>query len=141
MEENFEQNKTALRRSVRQFPQQPEEKKERIVTWMAVCMIIVALFIDAIQLILTLLLIGVFICPVISVVSYFVFWVWFKMLGVSFLGSPKKFGTMGATIVGEIFLSFLPVFTAGITTVIVMTKAEDKLGPSLGKLLNSPKKL
>jgi hypothetical protein len=118
-----------------------QEKKDRIKTWVAACMIIVALFVDTVQLLLTILLIGVVMGPIISAVAYLAFWIWFKILGVSFMGSPKKFGTMGATVVGELFLSFLPVFTAGITTVIVMTKAEDKMSPSFGKLLNSsPKK-
>ena len=93
---------------------------------MGICMIIVALFVDGMQALLF------FLGPITSVAAYFGFWVWFKILGVSFTASPKKFGAMGATALGELFLGFLPVFTAGIAAVVFMTMAEDK-GGIIGK--------
>jgi len=103
------------------------EKKERIKPWMAACMIIVALCVDGMQVLLF------FLGPITSVAAYFGFWIWFMLLKVPFTASPKKLLTMGATAIGEFFLGFLPVFTAGIATVVFMTVAEDK-GGLLGKL-------
>lgn len=103
-----------------------EQKKERIKTWMAACMVIVALCVDGLQWLLF------FIGPIISIGAYFAFWIWFKILGVSFVGSPKKFGTMGVTALTETVFGFLPVFTLGILAVVLMTMAEDK-GGMLGK--------
>src|SRR3989344_2803714 len=132
MAETPPQNQTALRRPVRQVAQQQEEKKERIKLWMAACMIIVALCVDAAQAVLTLLGVGLVFGPIISVVAYFAFWIWFLILGVSFTKSPKKLAAMGGGAIIELFLSFLPGFTAGITATIFMTKAEDK-GGIIGK--------
>ena len=109
-----------------------EEKKERIKTWMAACMIIVALCIDLAQAILTAVGIGLILGPIMSVVSYFTYWIWFLMLKVSFTKSPKKLATTGISALIEVFLSFLPAFTLGVATVIIMTKAEDK-GGLIGK--------
>jgi len=108
------------------------EKKERIKTWMGACMIIVALCIDGIQILLTILLIGIFMGPVISAVASLGFWIWFKLLGVSFTKNPKNLAGMGGTAIIKIFLSFLPAFTAGIAAIVFLTRAEDK-GGLLGK--------
>ncbi len=132
MDETYTQNRTPLRRPVRQISQQQPEKKERIKVWMAACMIIVALCIDLAQAILTALGIGLIIGPIISVAAYFTFWIWFLILGVSFTKSPKRLAAIGSGAVIEFFLSFLPGFTAGIAATAVMTMAEDK-GGIIGK--------
>ncbi|MFH0804531.1 MAG: hypothetical protein V1896_02935 [Candidatus Zambryskibacteria bacterium] len=137
MDENAQQNQATprapLRRPVKTIIQKPAEKKERIKTWMAVCMIIVALCVDGAQALLTVLVVGIVMGPIISAIAYFTFWVWFMVLGVSFTKSPKKLGVMGGSAVLEFLFSFLPGFTAGITAVVFMTKAEDK-GGLLGKV-------
>jgi len=124
--------KTPLGRSVRAFSQQQPEKKERIPTWMAVCMIIVALCVDGAQVLLTILVVGVVLGPVLSVAAYVAFGIWFMMLGVSFTGF-KKIGTAGGSVLLESVLSFLPAFTLAVAVFILMTMAEDK-GGMLGKV-------
>lgn len=126
MENESPQNQTALRRPVRQVPQEPEQKKVRIKMWMAVAMIAISLLVDLFSLIP---LVG----SITSAVSYFGFWVWFMLLKVSFTKNPKKLAAVGATAIIEIFFSFLPAFTAGIAATIFMTMAEDK-GGILGKV-------
>lgn len=105
-----------------------EEKKQRIKVWMAACMIIVALCIDGFQALLTFVGIGLVLGPIIGVAAYFGFWIWFMLLGVSFIKSPKKLGAIGGAALIEMSLSFLPGFTAGVTAVVLMTMAEDKGG-------------
>jgi len=124
------QKRPPLRREVRPIPQQQEEKKERIKTWMAVAMIIVALCVDGAQALLILLGIGLALGTIITVVAYLVFWIWFMLLGVSFAANPKKLLTVGIGGIGEALpiFNFLPAFTAMIATVVFMTKAEDKGG-------------
>lgn len=132
---NQNQNVRApLRRPVRPVTEQQEQKKERIKKWMAACMIILALCVDAIQALLTAVAIGVILSPIILVVAWFGFWVWFMILGVSFVSNPKKLLTMGTAgiLEGVPLLDALPVFTAGIATTVFMTMAEDK-GGIIGK--------
>lgn len=131
MDEINSQNKRPLVRPVRTIQQQGK-KRERIKMWMGICMIIVALCVDGVQTVLTLLGIGLVLGPIISVIAYFAFWIWFLILGVSFTKNPKKLGVMGGAAIIEFFLSFLPAFTLGIATVVFMTIAEDKGGP-IGK--------
>lgn len=126
MEDQVQQIKTPLRRPVRTFQQFQEEKRERIKGWMATCMITVAILFDVISLV----------APVITpVIAYFVYWVWFLILGVSFTKSPKKLASMGISAIIEVFFSFLPAFTAGIAATIFITRAEDK-GGALGKVVS-----
>jgi len=137
MDETFEQNqniRAPLRRPVRQIPEQQEQKRERIKKWMAACMIILALCVDAAQAILTALAIGAVLGPIITAVAWFGFWVWFMILGVSFVSNPKKLATMGTAGILEVVpvLGALPAFTAGIAITVFMTMAEDK-GGIIGK--------
>jgi hypothetical protein len=124
MDENSIQ-KTPLRRPVRQFSQQQPEKKERIPTWMAISMIVVALCID----ILTLIpIVG----SGVSVAAYVAFFIWFKMRGVVFSKNFKNLGSFAGSAIIEFFFSPLPAFTAAIVALIFFTRAEDK-GGLLGK--------
>jgi len=137
MEETFDQNQNnqaPLRRPVRPIPVEQEQKRERIKKWMAACMIIVAGCVDAIQALLTALAIGAVLSPVISTVAWFGLWVWFMILGVSFVSNPKKLLTMGTAGILEVVpvLGALPAFTAGIAITVFMTMAEDK-GGIIGK--------
>lgn len=109
-----------------------EEKRERIKMWMAVCMGIVALSIDAFQALLTALVIGFALGPVITVAAYFGFWVWFKILGVSFVTNPKKLAWFGLPGLADAFLSALPGLSVSVMATAAMTIAEDK-GGIIGK--------
>lgn len=126
--------RTPLRRPVRPIPEQQEEKRERIKKWMAACLVIVAGCVDAAQALLTAVAIGAVLSPVISAVAWFGFWVWFMILGVSFVSNPKKLLTMGTAGILEVVpvLGALPAFTAGIAITVFITMAEDK-GGIIGK--------
>jgi hypothetical protein len=139
MDETYPQNKRPLVRPVRTIQQQ-EEKKERIKVWMATCLVIVALFVDLIQVLLTSVVIGVVLSPIISIAANFLFWIWFKLLDVSFVGNPKNFATFGgAASLEEIpGVDVLPWFTIGIILLIIFTRAEDK-GGLVGKIANTAK--
>ncbi len=125
MAETPPQNKTTLIRPRRAARQQEEEKKERIKTWMAVLLFVVALFVDITNIVPV-------IGHVIVAVAYFAFWIWFKFLDVSFVKNPKNLGALGIGALIEMIASFLPGFTASIVTVILITRAEDK-GGIIGK--------
>lgn len=107
-----------------------DEKRERIKIWVAACMVIIALTVDGSQMVLTALGIGLVLGPILSVCAYTAFWIWFMILGVSFTSNPKKLFSFGGSGIAEIIPLFgaLPVFTAGIITVVMLTMAEDKGG-------------
>jgi hypothetical protein len=123
------QNQTTLRRPVRQIQQQ-EEKKERIKLWMGATLVITAASIDICEAALDVLMIGEFISPVISVCADVGFWIWFKILGVSFTKNPKNFAAMGIQALVGITpgLDILPELTLGVLTIVIVTRNEDKGG-------------
>ena len=127
--------KTPIIRPVRQFQQQPEEKKERIKLWMGAALIIVAFSIDAFQALLNVLLIGEFVSSIISVCADTLFVIWFWMLGVSFAKNPKAFFSMsGQAVIGLIpVINTLPELTLGVIGVVVFTRITDKSN-MLGKV-------
>lgn len=120
--------KTPLRRPVTQYAAPQEEKNERIPTWMATAMIVVALCIDALTLI-----------PIVgsgvSVAAYVGFYVWFKLRGVTFSKNFKNLGSFAGSAIVEFFFSPLPAFTAAVVALILFTRAEDK-GGMFGKAAN-----
>jgi len=137
MDENNIQNQTVLRRPVRPIPQYQEEKIERIKIWMGAALIITAISIDLFEMLLEWLGIGIFgLSTLLSVCATIIFWVWFKILGVSFGASPKKFATMMATSILEIIpgLDSLGgfIWTIGIIALVIITRSEDK-GGLIGK--------
>ncbi len=111
-----------------------EEKKERIKTWMLVAMGTTALSIDGFNALLNLVVIGEVLSSIISVAATLAFTIWFWMLGVSFVKSPKKLAAMGGqAIIGLIpVLNTLPELTVGVLATALMTMAEDK-GGIIGK--------
>jgi hypothetical protein len=120
-------NQTALRRPVRQI-QVEEEKWERISKTMAAMLIIVAACIDAFEAILDILLIGEFVSPVISVCADFLFFIWFKMLGVSFTKDPENLAAMATqAMIGLVpGLDILPELTLGVIGIVIFTRMVDK---------------
>lgn len=143
-EEQLPQKRNLVRRTVQRF--EMPEKKERIKVWVAFALSILALCVDGAQALLTGIAIGVVLSPIISVVSYFAFWVIFMILGVSLVQNPKKLAAMGGAGLAELIPLFnaLPAFSAGIITVILLTMAEDKggiIGEAAGMIQGNFKKI
>lgn len=110
-----------------------EPKEERIKTWMAAAMVIVAFSVDCFEMLLEWLGIGIFgFSSLLSMCAALTFWIWYKILGVSFSVSPKKFATQGLTS----FLEIVPgldaiggfIWTIGTIMMVTMVRAEDKGG-------------
>ncbi|MBN2094082.1 MAG: hypothetical protein JW740_01800 [Candidatus Zambryskibacteria bacterium] len=129
-----EQNqKTVLRRPVRQYTQDDEKKPERIKIWMAACLIIVAFCIDLTEFVLEWLGIGIFgLSTLISVCATFIFAIWLKILSVGFFNSPKRLATSTLTPILEMVpaLDALGgfIWTLGMVLMVLMTRSEDKGG-------------
>lgn len=111
-----------------------EEKRERIKIWMAACIVAVALFIDLIELVTTWLGIGVITSFVIVPPVTLIFWIWYKLLDIPFIASPKKFATLAITCLVEIIpaLDAIPIlsfgWTIGAIILIILVRSEDRGG-------------
>lgn len=116
-----------------------EEKRERIKIWMAACLIVVAVSIDLFEMLLTWLGIGVIITPVIVPCVTLIFWIWYKLLDIPFVSSPKNFANITTTSLFELipgldaipFISF--GWTIGTIIMIITVRSEDK-GGALGQI-------
>lgn len=101
---------------------------------MGACIVAVALFIDLFESVTTWLGIGIVMSLVIAPCATLMFWIWYKILGVPFLASPKKFATIAVTSLVEIIpaLDAIPLlsfgWTIGAIILVVMVRAEDKGG-------------
>lgn len=110
------------------------EKRERIKIWMAACIVTLALFIDVIELVTTWLGIGIITSFVIVPPVTLIFWIWYKLLDIPFLGSPKKFATLAITCLVELIpaLDAIPIlsfgWTIGAIILIILVRLEDKGG-------------
>ncbi len=115
--------------------EQGVEQKKRIKWWMAGCLVAVAVTIDLIQLLLTLVVVGAVISPIITIGATMLFWTWYKMLGISFVTNPKQIATLTTQFFGELIpvVDVLPLWTIGTIVTIVITNSEDK-GGLLGKV-------
>ncbi len=115
-----------------------EEKKQRIGKIMAAALIGTALFIDLFEALLNVVGIGEALSTVISVASDTLFMIWFWMLGIGFVKSPKKLAAMSIqAIMGFIpVINTLPELTIGIMAIVFLTRAEDK-GGIVGTLAGS----
>lgn len=108
-------------------------------------MIITTLSIDFFKMLIEWLDIGAFgLSFLISVSASFGFWVWFKILGVSFVANPRKLLTFGTTSLLEV-LPFLDrlggfIWTMGIAATTIQTQLEDGNSGIIGKVLNFDKK-
>lgn len=116
-----------------------EERRERIKVWMGACIIAVAFFLDLFEMVTTWLGIGIVMSIIIAPCATLMFWIWYKILGVPFLASPKKFATLAITSFVEIIPAFdaIPIlswgWTIGAIILVVMVRAEDS-GGILGTL-------
>jgi hypothetical protein len=106
------------------------ESRQRIKWWMATCLISVALLIDAIQALLTFMVIGAVLSPIISVGAAFLFWLWYQILGVSYIKNPKRLTTFGVQSLIEIIpaIDIFPALTLGNIITVLITRSEDKGG-------------
>ncbi|MDO8728875.1 MAG: hypothetical protein Q7K26_03165 [bacterium] len=102
-------------------------------------MIIVALFYDALQILLAFIFLG----WVVGIFAGLTFYVWFKRRGLSFM-KPKRFLTFGITSVIEMVpsllipLSALPTWTAAITYLALDSKLKKVLPTSAQKATSTP---
>jgi hypothetical protein len=112
-------------------PEETPQKKPRIGLLTAAALILVALIFDGGQFLVGLIpFLDVVLLPVVGVTASIVFWIWFMLIDPSLLSGAKAFksqlalaGMSIATIIP--FLDMLPEITAGVVTVILITRAED----------------
>lgn len=122
------------------------EANHKIKLWMAGCLVVVALLVDLFQFLITLVAIGVFLAPIITVCASALFWIWFKLLGISIITNPKRLATFGIESVGELIpiVNTLPMWTLGTVITIIITRSEDKGGiigkaTAIAKPITNPK--
>lgn len=119
-----------------------EENHQRIQLWMAGCIVAVAFTIDLVEMLLEWLGIGLVMTFAIAPAVTFLFWLWYKLLSVPFVASPKKFATLAITCLVEIIpgLDALVItsfgWTIGAIIMVVMVRLEDK-GGIIGTLSGS----
>lgn len=86
-------------------------------------MIGVAAFFDALQAMLSWLLIGWLIIPI----EYGTFWLWFKFNGISFF-SMKRAPTLGiGAVIETITAGIFPAFTAVVARIAFTSKIEENM--------------
>ncbi|MDP2651135.1 MAG: hypothetical protein Q8O98_00940 [bacterium] len=109
--------------------QQPEKQEPHLKNSTIALMVSVALFCDALGALLNLMAIG----PIVTIVAYPVFAMWFYMKGIKLL-SPKRLTIQGGTLIVEI----LPLISAlpGITAMVVLTILDARVKE---KIINRPK--
>jgi hypothetical protein len=114
-----------------------QEINYRIKWWMGGLMIMTAAVIDLIQFLLTFVAIGLVMAPVITVGSVMLFWLWSKLLGISFFSNPKQLATFAAESLGELIpaVDALPLWTLGTIAIVIISRSEDK-GGLIGKASN-----
>ena len=109
-----------------------EKKKHKISVITGGLMIGVAIFYDLLQVGVNLLhgipifgnitaLFGGFL---ITIWAWLTFYLWFKLLGVSFL-NPKRFGIMSICGIADTVVSALPAWVAAVALIIATTRAEE----------------
>ncbi len=119
-----------------------EGKVGRIKTWMAACLIIVALVLDIIETVITYTGVGAVVAEIIVPAASFGFWIWLHILGVSATGNMKRFWVSIAVPVIEIIPVFdaIPLlsfgWTLGMIATVVITRSEDK-GGIIGKVADT----
>lgn len=117
------------------------EKKHTIGNVTAGFMIAVALLMDALQGLFTLLVILIPLSWFVTFLSLIIFFLWFALMGVKYTGSAggRKLLTMLAMSIAELVpvVNALPATTAGVIGVIVQTRIEDARRNMGGKVPTS----
>lgn len=100
-------------------------------------MIMTAFIVDLVQFLLTFVAIGLVASPVITVGSVMLFWLWSKLLGISFFSNPKQLATFATESLGELIpaVDALPLWTIGTIAIVIISRSEDK-GGIIGKAAN-----
>lgn len=93
-------------------------------------MVAVAVVIDILQGLLTLTVLGSVVSLFISLIAGFGFWLWFAILGVSYLskGAGKKIALSAATFVIELipFVNAIPAMTVSVLGIIIIERQNEK---------------
>lgn len=89
-------------------------------------MIFFAIFVDALQAFLTLIIVGLFLNPIIDIMVAMLFSMWFSHHGVSMM-SLKNIGPFLGTVVAEFIpvISALPIWTGGIMLTIARNRVKE----------------
>lgn len=126
--EKLPKTRTPLRRPVRPIPR-PAPPEPRIGNMTGFMLIGTAMFIDSLETILSWLGIGLILSTFISTGTTALFWIWFKILGVTFAGKPKNLGKFAGTSLLEVIPGLdaliLPAWTTGIWALVGSTMEED----------------
>lgn len=119
------------------MPEEKTEKKGLDNTTIAL-MISVALFYDALQVLLAFIFLG----WLVGIFAGLTFYLWFKSRGLSFM-KPKRFLTFGIASIIEMFpiipLSVLPAWTLAIVILALDSKIKKILPTSVQKATSTPK--
>lgn len=126
---------------------QVEAPRPRIKMWMANALVYSAFSFDLFEMLLTYLGIGIFINFVSTPTIAFLFWLWFKLLNVSYTVDLKKFGVaMASTILEAVpgadahpLLSF--GWTLGVVAIVVITMIEDRKLKTAGIIIGTATRL
>lgn len=112
--------------------EQDGESRQRIKIWMGAAMIAVALTVDIAELVLEWLGVGLITNIVTTPAFIFIFWLWFLMLGVPFIASPRRFAVFFVQCLGELIPGLDAIggffWTVGTIILVIMVRAEDKGG-------------
>jgi len=102
-------------------------KQERISGIDGFFMLGVALLFDGFQFLLIILVVGIFLNPIVGIVAWLTFYLWFTMKGVSFSDTRKSITLLLAGIV-EVMpgLDVLPAWTLSTFLIISLTRLEDQ---------------
>ena len=100
----------------------PEEKKEKgLKTNTVVFMIAVALFFDALQILLTFIFMG----WLANIFAGLTFYLWFKLHGISFMKPKRMMAFGGANLVELVpFLSIIPAWTVAVSYLALESKIQ-----------------
>ena len=112
------------------------ENRRRVSNIQGVFMIAVAGVVDGIQFLLNFIpIMGWIFSALVSVFAFLLFYLWFKLNGVTFMESILKFIIRFVVMVLEIIpvLNFLPLWFLSTIIMIFIIKAEDTLYNKTGK--------
>lgn len=102
------------------------EKIERIPNSTGAIMLTFALFIDILQALLEFMIIGLILNPLITIITWLIFWLWFNIRGVNFSKSTKRVLSTAFTALVEMTpLSFLPTWSFNTFYLIYTARQED----------------
>ncbi len=119
-----------IRRTI-PLPPIDAEPHYRVSIWMAWFLVMSAIVVDVLELLLSYTGVGIFVATVEAFAAGFIFWLWFKVLGVNYTSNTKSFATSIATYVAELIpgLDLVPfwfAWTVGMMLIITLSRMEDR---------------